>query len=139
MRTEITQDMVLEELAKIASSDATDVAEVKRDLVKIRDTKDISPSQKGSIAYSKEDKSGIEVNRYDKLRALEMLGRPPGFFDPKPEDVEDPNDGSRMPSRERWRTYGKKESRVSRFQVLSFQPQTETGPYLVATGIRGEQ
>lgn len=93
MRTEITQDMVLEELAKIASSDATDVAEVKRGIVKIRDTKDLSPNQKGAIACIKEGKYGIEVTRYDKLRALEMLGRHLGFFDPKPEDEEDPDDG----------------------------------------------
>lgn len=92
-RTEVTQDRVLDELAKIAFSDATDIAEVKGGVVKIRDTKDLSPDQKAAIAGIKEGKYGIEVTRYDKLRALEMIGKHIGFFDQHEPEEENPDDG----------------------------------------------
>lgn len=92
-RTEITQDRVLEELARIAFSDATDIAEVQGGVVKIRDTQDLNPAQKSAIACIKEGKYGIEVTRYDKLRALEMLGRHLGFFDYQEPEADSPDDG----------------------------------------------
>lgn len=87
-RTEITQDRVLEELAKIAFSDTTDVVKVVNGRLEVKDTSGLNKDQKAVIAQIKEGKFGLEVTHYDKLRALEMLGRHLAIFDRKEDDSE---------------------------------------------------
>ena len=88
-RTEITQDMVLQELAKIAFAKPTDFFEVedmgqyKR--VNIIATKDISGDKVAAIASIKQGANGIEVKLHDKVRALEDIGRHLGMFKDKVE------------------------------------------------------
>lgn len=104
-RTEITQDMVLKELAAIAFSNGADFAqvvvrEVPEDvwdpvagayrkvprlvqLVQLANTADIPEERKAAISSIKEGKHGIEVGSYDKIRALELLGKHLGLFDGK--------------------------------------------------------
>lgn len=81
-RLEITQDRVLQELAKIAFSDATSVARItgngKR--VELTDTDRLTDIQRAAIAGIKEGKFGIEVKMYDKLGALVKLGEHLGMF-----------------------------------------------------------
>ena len=101
-RTEITQDMVLRELARVAFANGTDFARVvSREApttiiddegnpqqvvgtvqsVRLLDTKDVDPEKRAAIASIKEGKFGIEVKSYDKVRALELLGQHLGMFD----------------------------------------------------------
>jgi len=102
IRTEITQDMVITELAKIAFSDATDYSQVvkykkQRPVydengrlsevieeevtdVEITLTKDLSENKRAAIAGVKMNKEGIEVKLHDKTRALELLGKHLGMF-----------------------------------------------------------
>lgn len=82
-RTEITQDMVLEELAAIAFARATDYAEVKKGAVVMKDTDGLSEKQIKAIAGIKEGKFGIELKLNDKEKALELLGRHLGMFKDK--------------------------------------------------------
>ena len=82
-RTEITQDMVLEELAAIAFAKATDYAEVKEGQVIIKDTANMDEQQVRAIAGIKEGKYGIELKLNDKEKALELLGRHLGMFKDK--------------------------------------------------------
>lgn len=105
-RTEITQDMVLKELAAIAFSNGSDFAEVveeplifnnayvvdpdtgqtkKYQRVKIKTTKEISDDKKKAISVIKEGKFGIEVGSCDKVKALELLGKHLGMFKEKVE------------------------------------------------------
>lgn len=84
-RTEITQDMVLQELAAIAFAKATDYAEIRNDRVLIKDTADLSDIQVKAIAGIKEGKFGIELKLNDKEKALELLGRHLGMFKDKVE------------------------------------------------------
>ena len=100
-RTEITQDMVLQELARIAFANGTDFARVvSREApttiiddegnpqqvmgsvqsVRLLDTKDVDPEKRAAIAGIKEGKYGIEVKSYDKVKALELLGQHLGLF-----------------------------------------------------------
>ena len=113
-RTEITQDMVLRELALIAFSNAADYAKVieKEITVEVEGveipvldkegnpmtyktvepilTDDLTEGQKKALAVIKKGRDGFEVKPYDKLRALEMLGRHLGMWDKKSEkDVEE--------------------------------------------------
>jgi phage terminase small subunit len=113
-RTEITQDMVLRELAIIAFSNAADYAKViEKELtqeiggseIPVLDaegkpvtyktvepilTDDLTEDQKKALAVIKKGRDGFEVKPYDKLRALEMLGRHLGMWDKKSEkDIEE--------------------------------------------------
>ena len=91
-RTGVTQDKVVAELAKIAFSSGADFAQVvtlkpREDdrpgvqLVELVDTDRLTPDQKAAISSMEETKFGIKVSTYDKVRALELLGRHLGMFD----------------------------------------------------------
>lgn len=103
-RTEITQDMVLRELARVAFANGADFARiVSKDTsvtavdedgnlqetvrrvqsVELVDTDSVDPDKRAAIAGIKEGKYGIEVSSYDKVRALELLGKHLGLFDGK--------------------------------------------------------
>ena len=113
-RTEITQDMVLRELAIIAFSNAADYAkviekeltqEIQGNVVPVLDaegnpvfyktvepilTDNLTEDQKKALAVIKKGRDGFDVKPYDKLRALEMLGRHLGMWDKKSEkDIEE--------------------------------------------------
>lgn len=106
-RTEITQDMVLRELAIIAFSNAADyanvvekqaMAEVEGTMIPLLDeegnpqmyrtvepvlTADLTEDQKKALAVIKKGRDGFEIKPYDKVRALELLGKHLGMFTEK--------------------------------------------------------
>lgn len=108
-RTEITQDMVLKELALIAFSNATDYAnvvekqamvEVEGVMMPIQDeegnpvkyrtvepvlTEELTAEQRKALAVVKKGKDGFEIKPYDKIRALELLGKHLGMWTEKVE------------------------------------------------------
>ena len=86
-RTEVTQDMVVKELAAIAFAKATDYVEIRsngvRGTVVIKPTTDLSDQQIRAIAGIKEGANGIEIKLNDKEKALELLGRHLGMWNDK--------------------------------------------------------
>ena len=86
-RTEVTQDMVVKELAAIAFARATDYVEIRSDgvcgTVVIKPTTDLSDQQISAIAGIKEGANGIEIKLNDKEKALELLGRHLGMWNDK--------------------------------------------------------
>lgn len=82
-RTQITQDRVVAELARIAFADRGAFARVTDDgsRVTLTDTDRLTDDQRAALAGVKETKYGIEVSTYDKVRALELLGKHLGMFD----------------------------------------------------------
>jgi len=82
-RTGVTADRVVNELAKIAFSNIYDIVDVNYGLVK----GDASRDDRAAIQSVKVKNSDIGVERevrlYDKLRALEQLGRHLGLFNDK--------------------------------------------------------
>ena len=106
-RTEITQDRVLKELAAVAFSKASDYAcVVERRLTKVvegvavdvldingdpvvyRDvelelTQNLTEDQKRAVAVMKKGRDGYEIKTYDKIKALELIGKHIGMFDGK--------------------------------------------------------
>ena len=95
-RTEISQDRVVKELARVASADAADYAQVETRIVEkddgtevsyqtvtLKNTAELSPEQRTAIAGIKQGTNGIEVKLCDKLKALELLGRHIGMFSDK--------------------------------------------------------
>jgi phage terminase small subunit len=108
-RTEITQDMVLRELAIIAFSNAANYAsivekdamvEVDGATVPLHDsdgnpvkyrtvepvlTADLTEEQKKALSVIKKGRDGFEIKPYDKVRALELLGKHLGMWTDKME------------------------------------------------------
>lgn len=82
-RTEITQDMVLQELAAIAFARATDYVSVMDGMVQVKDTDQLSDSQIAAIAGIKETQNGIEVKLGSKEKTLELLGMHLGMWNYK--------------------------------------------------------
>ena len=107
-RTEITQDMVLKELAIIAFANATDYVKVveKEAIVETMDggqvpvldkdgnpvmyktvepvlTSELTEDQRKALNIIKRGRDGFEVKPYDKVRALELLGKHLGMFTEK--------------------------------------------------------
>ena len=70
---------VLEELWAIAGARATDYLEVKDGQLTVRDTADLPDSR--AIASVERSTTGLKIKFYDKLRALELLGKHLGLFD----------------------------------------------------------
>ena len=86
-RTEITADMVLKELAAIAFSDRTELAQIDENgLVVLTPTAKLTTEARKAIAGIKEGKFGTEISSYDKVRALELLGKHLGIFDKRDDD-----------------------------------------------------
>ena len=82
-RTEITQDMVVKELAAIGFSKATDYVTIRGGTVCIKDTDALTEDQIRAIAGIKEGANGIEIKLNDKEKALELLGRHLGMWNDK--------------------------------------------------------
>lgn len=86
-RTEVTQDMVVKELAAIAFARVTDYVEIRGNglcgTVIIKPTTDLSDQQIRAIAGIKEGANGIEIKMNDKEKALELLGRHLGMWNDK--------------------------------------------------------
>lgn len=88
-RTEITQDMVLKELAKIGFADVTDFVTIENKgtykAVQVKATEEMPGDKMGAIAGIKEGANGIEIKLNDKGKALELIGRHLGMFKDKVE------------------------------------------------------
>nr|DAN80441.1 MAG TPA: Terminase small subunit [Caudoviricetes sp.] len=95
-RTEISQDRVVKELARIAFADASDYACIETymyenkdgtlsplQVVSPKDTGALSDDQRAAIAGIKQGANGIEIKLHDKIKALELLGRHIGMFNDK--------------------------------------------------------
>ena len=107
-RTQITQDMIVNELAKIAFSNATDYVEIvtrpmkhrywdkelqkyvyedgdvsEQDIV-LKDTDKLTDDQKVAIASIKNTKHGIAIEQCNKVEALRLLGQHLGLFKDNP-------------------------------------------------------
>lgn len=80
-RTEITADRVLAELAAIAFSDRTELAQVDEDgMVTFTPTEQLGDNAKKTIAGIENGKYGTKVTTYDKVKALELIGKHLGLF-----------------------------------------------------------
>ena len=95
-RTEVSQDRVVKELARVAFSNATNAVQVQPRTIVGADGKEIviqtvvltataelTDDQRAAISQIKQGANGIEIKMYDKLKALELLGRHIGMFNDK--------------------------------------------------------
>ena len=84
----ITPKKVVEELAAIGFARATDFLRVSDGELTIRDTDTLAKSDRAAIASIEHSSTGIKLKFYDKMKALELLGKYMGMFEGKPSEEE---------------------------------------------------
>lgn len=76
----LTREKILEELAAIGFARATDYLQVAEDKLIITDTSQLKKRDGAAICSMERTSNGIKVKFYDKLKALELLGKYMGLF-----------------------------------------------------------
>ena len=84
----ITKKQVVEELAAIGFARATNFLRVSDGELTIRSTDALSKTDQAAIASVERSSTGIRIKFYDKMKALELLGKYLGMFEGQPEEEE---------------------------------------------------
>ena len=87
----ITPKAVVDELAAIGFASATNFLRVSEGELTIRDTETLSKADRAAIASIERSSNGIKLKFYDKMKALELLGKYMGMFDGKDDAEENRN------------------------------------------------
>ena len=85
----INKDHVLSELASIAFANALDYLQVQDGALQILDTDRLSRETAAAVASVERATGGLKVKFYDKLKALELLGKYLSLFDGGGQDGEE--------------------------------------------------
>lgn len=76
----VSPDRILEELAAIGFARATDYLQVEGDVLSVKDTAKLRGSDGAAVAAIERTSNGLKVKLYDKLKALELMGKHMGMF-----------------------------------------------------------
>jgi phage terminase small subunit len=80
-RRKITPQQVMEELAVIAFASVPDYLDLENGDVRLREN--LESKQRSAIASVEKSTTGIKIKFYDKMKALELLGKHFGLFEGK--------------------------------------------------------
>lgn len=72
---------ILSQLHAIATADVTALLAVRDGVLEVRSTDDLPPEVRAAICSIEKSTGGVKVKFYDKLKALELLGKYLGLFD----------------------------------------------------------
>ena len=85
----ITAARILKELGAIAFARTTQLLVVRDGVLVVNDTVDLPETLQCAIASVEKSTGGIKVKFYDKLKALELLGKAVGLFEGAAAEQED--------------------------------------------------
>ena len=85
----ITGENVLRELAAIGFARLPNYIAVKDGGLSVKDLDTLTPEQAAAVASVEKGPGGLKVKFYDKLKALELLGKCMGIFDGVGQESED--------------------------------------------------
>ena len=74
-------EQVLDTLQKIAMTDVTELVQVENGQLVVHDTAALDPACRAAIASIEKTAGSIKVKFYDRLKALELLGKYLSLFD----------------------------------------------------------
>ena len=77
----ISAQEVLAQIRAIATADVTELTQVENGELVIRSTSELSPQLRSAICSVEKSAGSLKVKFYDKLKALELLGKFLGLFD----------------------------------------------------------
>lgn len=79
----VTADNILSQLAAIAKADISDYVEIIDGNAVLKPLDKLPPRKRAAVAYVKNaaGSKGAEIKLYDKMHALELLGKYLGMFD----------------------------------------------------------
>ena len=76
-------ESLIEQLKRIAFNNPRDLVNVKKNVVIISDTEDLTDEIWSTIKSIKEGKNGIEIEFHDKMKAIELLVKYCGLYNEK--------------------------------------------------------
>lgn len=79
-RKKLCKENIIDELVAIGFAKATDYLFIEGDRLGVRDTGALTGRQASAISQIEKTTGGIRVKFYDKMKALELLGKELGMF-----------------------------------------------------------
>ncbi len=88
---EISAARVLQELAAIGLARADSYLRIEDGEVRFRDWRELQPEALAAVASVEKSSTGLRLKFYDKMKALELMGKMLGLFDGFTQQVEENN------------------------------------------------
>lgn len=90
-RKRISEKQIMQELAAIGFARATDYLAVEDGELVIKSTDTLRKEDQAAIASVERTSNGIRLKLYDKMKALELMGKQMGMFEGKDASAQEKN------------------------------------------------